>query len=226
VLRAVKGRAGGVGLAMVLGGWAGVFTGTATGTDPKVWSSYDPAEWVTKNYISGVFDRPCVVERERGDGVGVGGTERLIFVPESFELLTQTDNPAVATATEAEVPPQLLDTLGALPPKLFVNDLYFVTKEGCNLELVSSKASQWALTKLGSSEVLGPGDRIILGDADAEGAVSVRSSEEEKNEVEKIRNECLDRYPSRTTSVDVCLLWRYLGLVAPLYLVSMRRAIE
>ena len=208
------------------GAGTGTATGTATGTDPKVWSSYDPAEWVTKNYISGVFDRPYVVERERerGDGVVVGGTERLIFVSESFELLTQTDNPAVATATEAEVPPQLLETLGALPPRLFVNDLYFVTKEGC-LELVSSKASQWALTKLGSSEVLGPGDRIILGVADAEGAVSARSSEEE-NEVERIRNECLERFAPRISSFDLCLLWRYLGLEAPLYLVSMRRAIE
>ena len=69
---------------------------------------------------------------------------------------------------------------------------------------------------------LGPGPGPVRDGTE----VAAERERERCSEVELIRLQCLEKYPPRLTSVDLCQLWQYLGLEENLYLVSMRRALE
>ena len=135
------------------------------------------ADWVTKAYPHGVFDRPFV-------------SDNLVFVRESFSALSTTPT-ADSKGTE-------------LPRELFLRDLYFVSRDA-DVELISSKASAWVVSKLASDERLGPRDGL-----------------EDLAAVEEWRVACLDRHAPRLPggALQLVDIWRKAGLCDQLLLVS------
>ena len=137
------------------------------------------SDWVTRAYPRGVFDRPFM-------------SNNLVFVRESFADLQRT-TPTADTHGHTE-----------LPRELFLRDLFFISRDA-DVELISSKASAWAVSKLGSDERLGPGD--CLDDLAA---------------VEEWRVACLGRHAPRLPggALQLVDIWRKAGLCDQLLLVS------
>lgn len=86
-------------------------------------------------------DRPSSSQSHTGSDVGY------MFTPESFSGLRRT--PVVALAPDSGLACSDGDGTYTYNHNLFVEDLYFVTKDG-RIDNISSKAAAWALNKLAS----------------------------------------------------------------------------
>jgi len=157
--------------------------------------AYDAQQWVTKAYPNGHFDSTPFLQECNG--------EQLLFSPESFAHLN-------VTRVERKVIPTFTDGVGEKEEgkgkgkefiDLFVDNVFFVCKDGC-LENVPSKALSWCMSKLASEEEHGPGEAV---DESALEALRLRTSE---------------RYPHKFSTSDLLALHQETGVVENIIVVG------
>mmetsp|Transcript_20626 Transcript_20626/g.28401 ORF Transcript_20626/g.28401 Transcript_20626/m.28401 type:complete len:526 (-) Transcript_20626:58-1635(-) len=174
--------------------------------------TYDPLTWMNRAYPTGHFkDRPFIHDH---DG------ERLVFTPESFSSLrtrslSDMDNSGHSNATTDRILKLLSRELCQVSDldltkdsgevavqdmPLFVDDLYFVTKDG-SVEGIHSKASCWATNKIASE-------------------VEFDSELSDPEAVEALRLRLNDKYPHRMSTMDLLSLYSALDAHQQILLVG------
>jgi hypothetical protein len=186
---------------------------------------YDSAQWKTKAYPSGHFkDKPFIqmlpkaedtelnaITRESSDRPSssqshTGSDVGYMFTPESFSGLRRTPVVAldIAEGDSSRLDSGLVCTDGdgayTYNHHLFVEDLYFVTKDG-RIDNISSKAAAWALNKLASECEFD----AELTNADA---------------VESLRNRVQLRFPHRLSTLQLIDLYLQHQMTNQIYIVG------
>lgn len=183
---------------------------------------YDSAQWKTKAYPSGHFkDRPFIqmlpkAEESELNAIITESSDRsssshpvlsdvgYMFTPESFSGLRRTIVVAQDIAEGHDSSPSDVDgTYTYNNNHLFVEDLYFVTKDG-RIDNISSKAAAWALNKLASECEFD----AELTNADA---------------VESLRNRVQLRFPHRMSTLRLIDLYLQHQLTNQIYIVGKFR---
>ena len=152
---------------------------------------YDSADYVTKAYPRGHFDREFYHTLPKGKGVR-GASLTLVFTADSFSRVKASrvqlpsDSPLSSPLSQSQ--------------SIFPSSLYFITRHG-RLDCVSSKAMAWALDKVANDEILGPG-AYLLGSDDSDNERKERTAA-----MESIRSMTALRYPSRMHTFELLRMY-------------------
>jgi hypothetical protein len=191
-------------------------------------SLYDPSAWRTKAYPTGHFHERLFLQDWNGEGLifttesfaemkrdivrlpnTSSGLEQFVVSEESLPH-TGTDGSAASTGGVSTLTRTVESARGVTDStspsrsySMFVDGLYFVTKDG-SLDSVHSKAMSWAINKVAGEKEFD----MDLSDEEA---------------VENLRLRVEERYPHRVSTLDVIDVYKQCGLYGQVFVVCDER---